>query len=210
MGSGNDWARSLGFPRDMDIFLYRLRSDRTVPVDAALASYVGPEGPETRYFINVAGLAYDASVALAVQGKQYRFPRWLYLYEAVRKLFSYRAPEVRLRSDGLEHNGPAFTINVGVQPYSGGAMQLVPHAKGLQGRMALTVLEPRPGIVLLPQMIRLFNGTLCALPYAHCSEATRIEIEHIDAPVPLEADGEFLGYTPVTFTILPGALNVPC
>lgn len=208
-GSGNDWARSLGFNKDLDSLVKRLETGKFGTANIARMEYMGEEGMTSRYFVNVAGLAFDAAVAKKIHGKRYLLPRWLYLYEALKGLFSYRAEEMKIESDGSSYTGKGFTVNVGVQPFSGGGMQLVPHARDAGKKMALTILEPRPGWQLLPQVIRLYTGTLDKLDYAHLSFASTVRISHFHRKVPLEADGEFLGYTPVNFEVIPDALLVP-
>ena len=209
IGSGNDWARSQGVTRSVNVLLNRMCSKEMNPVDIGRVEYSGDEGDRDRYFCNVAGLAYDAMVAQKLRNKKFRFPRWVYLYEALRGLFTYRGQAASIQVDDQRFEGACFTINAGVQPYSGGGMQLVPHARGLSGKLAVTVLEPRPGLVLLPQMIRLFSGTIHRLSYAHAFTGKEMSVVHCDRPIPLEADGEFLGWTPARFSVIPDALNIP-
>lgn len=209
IGSGNDWARSQGFTRSVKPLLGRMHAAKARLVDIGRVEYSGNEADQKRYFCNVAGLAYDAAVARKLRNKKFRFPRWVYLYEALRGLFTYRGQNASIQVDDTRYDGPCFTINAGVQPYSGGGMQLVPHARGLSGKLAVTVLEPRPGLVLLPQMLRLFNGSLHRLSYAHAFTGTVMNVTHLDEAIPLEADGEFLGWTPARFSVIKEAVFVP-
>ena len=209
IGSGNDWARSHGFKRSVPELIARMHSKKSIGDDIGQIEYSGEEGKQYRYFCNVAGLAYDAAVARKLRNKKFRFPRWVYLYEALRGLFNYRGQNASIQVDDTRYEGPCFTINAGVQPYSGGGMQLVPHARGLNGKLAVTILEPRPGLVLLPQMLRLFNGSIHRLSYAHAFTGAEMDVTHVDEAIPLEADGEFLGWTPARFTVIPDAVFVP-
>lgn len=209
IGSGNDWARSQGFTRSVKALLGRMRSQEADLADIGRVEYSSEEGDRHRYFCNVAGLAYDAAVARKLRNKKFRFPRWVYLYEALRGLFTYRGQNAAIQVDGARYDGACFTINAGVQPFSGGGMQLVPHARGLSGKLAVTVLEPKPGLVLLPQMLRLFNGSIHRLSYAHAFTGVEMSVTHLDEAIPLEADGEFLGWTPARFSVIPDAVYVP-
>jgi diacylglycerol kinase family enzyme len=59
----------------------------------------------------------------------------------------------------------------------------------------------------LPKLAKLYRGTLLGDPLVRHGASTRVRIE-ADPPAPVEADGQLVGTTPATFTIVPRALRV--
>ena len=66
-GTGNDWARMHGISTGIRTRLQALLEPKTVLQDAGLVQYVRDGKPASRYFVNVAGLAYDAFIAKKVE-----------------------------------------------------------------------------------------------------------------------------------------------
>jgi diacylglycerol kinase family enzyme len=88
-------------------------------------------------------------------------------------------------------------------------MQLVPQAVPDDGLFALTFARRLPKWEVLLQMPRFYNGTLLDHPKVEGFQAKSIRVEHAgDTPTLLEADGEFLGETPVEFVLLEKALRI--
>jgi diacylglycerol kinase family enzyme len=102
-----------------------------------------------------------------------------------------------------------YTINVGLCRYSGGGMQLVPHAIPDDGLLALTFARKLPKLEVLLQSGRFYKGTLLEHPRIEGYQTDHVRVEAADdEPCLVEADGEFLGQTPVEFSIIPAALKL--
>ena len=94
---------------------------------------------QTRYFANVAGMAYDAFVvAYAEKNKKWVTNTLMYLFLTLNCLFRYKLVKSKIIFDNRLEEGYFNTINAGICKYSGGGMQLVPHAVPDDGLLALT------------------------------------------------------------------------
>lgn len=208
VGTGNDWARMYRLARDPRQRLRDILVGKTVLQDAGLAKYQRDGISEQRYFVNVAGLAYDGYIGQ--QMVQHRVTNRLqYLWLVTRYLFQYRLTKARIRYDQRQVEDFFYTINVGLCRYSGGGMQLVPQAVPDDGLFALTFARRLQKWEVLVQTPRFYNGTLLQHPRVEGYQARSIRVEAVDdAPTLLEADGEFLGETPVEFFLLEKALRV--
>jgi diacylglycerol kinase family enzyme len=105
-----------------------------------------------------------------------------------------------------EFMGRFLTINAGIGKYSGGGMQFVPHADVTRSDFALTCVEHMPRWQLLANIYRLYTGTLLSHSRTiglHCT-SLRVAGDQI----PIEADGEFLGYTPAQISFVPDAFRL--
>lgn len=208
VGTGNDWARSYGIPRSPRERLQRLLQGNTVLQDAGKVTYWREGREEERFFVNVAGMAYDAFIAQKLEHHRMISPVQ-YLLMVARCLFAYTLTSARLSFGDQTVEDHFYTINIGICRYSGGGMQLVPHAVPDDGLLALTYARRLPKWEVLWQTPRFYNGTLLQHPKIGHAQTRELYVEHLgDIPTLLEADGEFLGHTPAVFTILERALRI--
>ena len=208
IGTGNDWARMYGIPHDIRQRLGRLQELKTVLQDAGRVTYCSDGQAQSRFFINVAGLAYDAYIARQLD--KHRFVnRMQYLLMVGQYLFRYRLTPARLLFNGQTVEDFFYTINVGICRFSGGGMQLVPQAIPDDGLFALTFARRLPKWEVLWCTPRFYNGSLLKHPCVSGLQTAHLRVEHLgDTPTLLEADGEFLGETPAEFVILEKALRI--
>jgi len=207
-GTGNDWARQYQIPTDLRRRLERLLEMKTVFQDAGQVKYFRDGKPESRFFINVAGMAYDGFIGKKL-AENHVTNRLQYLLLVGKYLFDYRLRQARILFDNQAVEDFFYTINVGLCRYSGGGMQFVPQAVPDDGLFALTFARRHSKWEVLLQTPRFYNGTLLKHPKIEGWQARSIRVEQIgDAPTLLEADGEFLGETPVEFVLLEKALKI--
>lgn len=199
IGTGNDWIRSYGIPHRMEEWLQMAGGGRIVEQDVGVLHYQHEGETRRRFFVNVAGLAYDAFVVqYAGQRKSPVSGRLMYLALILTCLFRYKLSKAVVRFNGQEQSGYYYTINGGICRYSGGGMQVVPHADPTDGLIALTLAGSLSKIGVLLNTWRFYNASIGKHPKVNLYQTTRIEIDSADGtPIPVEADGEFLGYTPV-------------
>lgn len=208
VGTGNDWARTYAIPHQPRTRLQRLLRGETVLQDAGKVAYWSDGQPAERYFVNVAGMAYDAFIAQKLD--RHRFvSRLQYLLMVGQYLFAYRPTPAHLQAEEGAAEDWFYTINVGICRYSGGGMQLVPHAVPDDGLLAVTYARNLPKWEVLLQTRRFYNGTLLQHPKVGGFQTKHLRVEHLgEVPTLLEADGEFLGTSPAEFWVLEKALRV--
>lgn len=209
IGTGNDWARTYRIPADPRARLQRLLEGRCVCQDVGKVVYYGNGDPAAeRYFANVAGMAYDAFIIQKTEKRRF-ISHIHYLLSVGRYLFAYEPVHGRLHAAECTAEECFYTINVGICRYSGGGMQLVPHAVPDDGLLAVTYAPRLPKWEVLLQTLRFYNGSLLRHPRVRGFQTKALRVEHIgNVPIGLEADGEYLGETPATFSIEIGALQV--
>ncbi len=219
VGTGNDWIKTHGIPASWKNWIPRIARGKAIYHDVGLLTYQQEGETVERYFANVAGLAYDAYVVRKKEASSgVWFPKMYYLWMVVRCLFEYRLRKATVSfGDQKKASNSAlhkitdhfYTINIGIGRYSGGGMQLVPHADPTSGQLALTVAGPVQKMDVLLYTPSIFAGTLHRHPKVNIYHTQKIEIKSEEEnPTLLEADGEFLGHTPVTCCVLPQALKV--
>ena len=204
-GTGADLRRSIAAPRRPEDVPAWLTHDQWRPVDAGVLS----TSSDRRFFINVADVGIGAEVVRrAAHGPRRAGGTVNFLSAAIVSLLVHRNASIRIRLD----EGPWLTrrirtVAIANGAYLGGAMFMAPRAKvddGLFEVITVGDIGRLKGILSLPLLYRGTHERLAEVDFAH---ARQVQIES-DQPVGIEADGELAGTTPVTFTILPKALQV--
>ncbi|MCB0644664.1 MAG: hypothetical protein KDC44_23630, partial [Phaeodactylibacter sp.] len=211
IGTGNDWIRTHGIPRNWEQTLKMIQAGHTLLHDIGQVEYQTDTGSKKHYFINVAGMAYDAFLVRYIEEKNPKGLSKAYYFSMIlRCLFMYRLKRARVWFDGQEEAAKFYTINVGVCKYSGGGMQFVPHADPTSGRLALTLVHAVSKLGVLLATPYFYEGRIRRHRKVTLHEVQEVRVEHVNPkePVLVEVDGEFLGQTPVRYSLLPGALRV--
>lgn len=207
-GTGNDWAREYQIPSDPRLRLQRLLELKSIWQDIGQVQFTRDGQTHSRFFANVAGMAYDGFIGKKLQEKPAR-NKAHYLLKVAQYLTEYQLTRARITFDGQVVEDAFYTINVGICRFSGGGMQFVPQAVPDDGLFALTYARQIPKWEVLLQTHRFYNGSLLRHPKIEGHQARHIRVEHLgDQPTLLEADGEFLGETPIEFTLLEKALQI--
>jgi diacylglycerol kinase (ATP) len=208
IGTGNDWARQYQFPTDPRTRLMQILEPQFFLQDIGLVHFMRDGKPQKRYFNNVAGMAYDGFIGKKLMENPAR-NKLHYLASVARYLMEYRLRKARITFDDQVIEDAFYTINIGICRYSGGGMQLVPHAVPDDGLLALTIARAMPKWEVLLQTPRFYNGTLLTHPRVEGFQVKSLRVEAIDdMPTDLEADGEYLGETPVQFEVIRNAIKV--
>lgn len=209
LGTGGDFLRTLGVPRDLEHAIACLREGKPRPIDAGRASFVDASGrPASAHFVNVASFGVSGRVVELVN----RSPRLLggrasFLVGAVRAIARHRSELVSLRVDGeLVQDGPLVLAAAANGRYFGAGMQIAPEARTDDGLFDVVAVCGLGRAQLLRRLPLLYRGTHLTDPAVRVWHGRIVEALPRGAPVPLELDGEPLGRLPARFEMLPAAL----
>jgi diacylglycerol kinase (ATP) len=204
-GSGCDFARTFGLPSHVDDDLAALDGP-TRPLDVVRVESSGPDGPLTRYFVNVAEAGLGAATVQRADG----YPRWMgrsrYVVAFWPSLASFRPVEVTITGETSSYRGRAHTAILTNARFFGGGMHIAPHSDPGDGRLdaQVNIGPKRQALTLIP---KLFRGTHLPNPRIVQLSSPSFTVD-TDRPIPVEADGEMAGETPARFTVLPGLLEL--
>jgi len=200
-GSGNDWVRSYGIEKSK---LGRsLKNLQTVPLNVIRLTW--PDGKE-RYAFNMIGGALDAAVVDTLLKSKVMIPGSIkYPIALVKTILKPHRWTGSLDVDGKTYSGDWLTIQAGFGKYCGGGMYVLPHAES--NRAALLLMKPKSIGKMITSLSKLYNGKIAEQKEAIALHFTSMEINHTGFPIPIEADGEWLGYSPVKINVEYGMLN---
>lgn len=210
VGTGNDWVKTHHIPKRTKNWIDFLQTGKIAYQDAGWLTYHLNGEEQKRFFINVAGMSYDAYVAKRSEAYKMQLSSTIfYLLLIFRCLFEFKIPRIRVFFDGQTVEKQIYTINLGICRYSGGGLQLVPHARPDDGKLALTLAGriSKLGVLLVTPLF--YIGKIGWHPKVSMFQVEDVFVESADRqPVQVEADGEFLGEGPVRAGVLPKALTI--
>lgn len=210
VGSGNDWCRTFGIPFDYKGAVDILVRKQVMLQDVGKATYMNREEEQVRFFVNIAGMGYDALVAKQtnIQKDKGKGGPLVYLYFVFASLFQFRFPDAVITVDGQQaFSGDIFSMNVGICKFNGGGMMQVPFAVPDDGFLDVTLIKKTSKLMVIRHTTKLYDGTLVHLPFVSTYRGKVISMKS-SKKIYLEVDGESLGHTPFTFEILPRCLKV--
>lgn len=210
MGTGCDFARALGVPRDPEDALAVLRTGKARRIDAGHARYVGRDGaPADSWFLNAASFGVSGRVVELAQAAKWLGGTAAFLVATVRALLRYECARVALRIDGeLACDEEVALVTAANGRQFGGGMQIAPNARLDDGWLDVVWVANTTGLRLVPKLPMLYRGTHLADPVVRARRGRRIEADAAPGAVPLELDGEPLGALPAQIELFPGAISV--
>jgi diacylglycerol kinase (ATP) len=207
-GTGGDFVRSAGIPRNYIKACSSLTSARRRLIDVGVVEYQRAGQTLKRFFINSAGVGFDAAVAEVSN----RLPKFLggtipYILGLLRSLVGYKNKSVTMNVDNRVETKRILSVVVANGCYFGGGMRVAPQADICDGLLDVISVGDMGKIELLRAFPTIYKGTHIYHPKVRMEKATQIEIESSEKFL-VHADGEFLGEGPVSFGLMPSALSI--
>ena len=200
IGSGNDFARALGYPRRRRDVPRFIRDARRRLIDVGEVN--------GRVFVNSAGVGIDGHVAQRiaatsrVAGKTFG-----YFAGSLVGIATYRPQPMRVTVDGEVHDGRFLTVVAANGTHFGSGMHVAPEASLDDGQLDVLLagdLSPWASLVALG---KLYRGTHVDGTTIVMKRARVLEIE-LDRPLRAQLDGETAVAQRFSIRVRPGALEV--
>jgi diacylglycerol kinase (ATP) len=198
-GSGNGLARELGVARRPERALADALSAEPRPLDLGEI--------EGRYFVNIAGIGFDAQIASRFASSQRR--GFLgYANITLQLLRSYVPLTYRITHDGVTEETCAILVTIANSAQFGNGALIAPGARVDDGELDLVVVQERSRFRTICSVPRLFIGTANRMAGCRIARVREVTIES-DAPLTFHVDGEPLqGGARLHARVHPGALRV--
>jgi YegS/Rv2252/BmrU family lipid kinase len=210
VGTGNDWCRSFEIPFKYKQAIKLIKKRKTHWQDVGLVQFYNSETPKQRYFVNVAGMGYDAIVAAKTNKdkEQGKGGTLLYLKNLFTSLVFYKHTQTVLKVDHDQtYRHKTFSLSVGIGKYNGGGMKQLPLAEVNDGLFDVTLIKKLGKLTVLKEVKNLYDGSFIHHPKVETFRGKNLLIES-EPHITLEVDGESLGHSPFRFEIIPSSLQV--
>lgn len=181
MGSGNGFARHFGVPLNPRLAARALREAERKRIDVGLAA--------GRPFLVTCGLAWEAELVKGFEQSLIR-GQFSYIFAGLFRFFTYRPQDFRVRVDGNEVDvrRPLILTVANLTQYGGGA-RIAPGARHDDGMLKLIAIQHIDALKGLPQLYRLFDGTINAMEGVQTWSFRRMEVSR-DRAEPVQVDGD--------------------
>jgi diacylglycerol kinase (ATP) len=206
LGTGNDGARTLGIPSELE------QATRVV-VNGTVRSLdliaVGEHVVLNAIGVGLTGDINDRALRL----KEARVPMlrgmMVYLVAALSAILHYRMQVVRMAAGDLHYEGSMLILAVHGGPTTGGGFALAPAAVLDDGLLDGCLVEEVGPIGRLLRLVAAMRGTLGATAGTHEVQARWLEL-HFEKPLPAHLDGNSVTLEPpmARFEVLPRAVRV--
>ena len=204
-GTGNDLARSIGMPEGDVVagthaVLDKLDSPRKVDAIKAHSS-TGPF-----WFFGTASAGFDA--LCNQRANQMSWPKGQRRYDIamVLELAKFKPIHYEATIDGEHRSFDAMLCAVANGPAFGGGMLIAPNAKVDDGYLDLFIVHAMSRLELLRVFPKVYTGGHVTHPAVEFVRAKSVKLSSGNMPV--YSDGEARGHSPLTATVVPGALSV--
>jgi len=204
-GTSNVVARDLDLPFSAGKLADVIAAGKTIRVSLGVASSEGSSDGR-RYFLMMAGIGLDASVARGVNPRlKRRAGELAYWLSGIRHLISWTPELFTIEADNKSFDS-TFTV-IGKGKGYGGQMVLTPGAR---------LKDPEFELFILPPLSNNFSYLkalmACLRGRPERTQATIIKARKVRANTNnnswVELDGELIGQLPMTFEVVPNALSL--
>lgn len=196
LGSGDDFARVTGIPRETRAACELAVRGSAREVDVAVANGLRYAG--------VAGLGFDSEVARYANEKVKRLRgSAVYLYSILRVLPKFRPRRVQIDDREEEIMFAVF----GNSPQYGGGIRIAPGASLDDGMLDACIVHRTSRMQLLKTLPRAYTGTHIRSSFVEMRRGREFHVQS-EQPMDVYADGEPLTTTPVRFGIAGERLRI--
>lgn len=218
-GTGDDFARGLMGRREplshwIDALVTHGRAGRaetTRQVDVLYGTWKNYWTPFICLNASTMGIGGETAARVARQGKFMRSfsGEARFAAAALASLFAWRERQVRITVDDAGYEGEMNLAAVANGLYAGGGMMLSPQAQIDDGKLDVVSASSLTRAQVMRELARIHKGGHVVNPKVRISQGTRVRIETLKSEdaMPIEVDGNVLGFTPVEFRVMPGALR---
>lgn len=202
VGTGCDILRTFALPHDLGEAARHLATEDVYPID--VATLEGEWG--TRYFVNVAQVGVGAAAAETAPRFSRRVGAARYPAAFLMRLPGFPAARVIVETERRTYESKALAVILANAQFFAGGWNVAPKATLVDGVLDVQIIDiaKSRAPAFVPKVIR---GTHLADRAVRRFSAATFRIE-TDVVWPLEADGDYIGNTPVAGRVLPAALRL--
>lgn len=214
LGTANVLARELGIPVDLQgacrLGANHLHHKEVVAGQMHEVTRIDVMKINGRHYLTQVGVGIDSLMIRDTGTEQKRrFGRLAYLATAATRLVGFRPRHFTITVDGRPLAVRATQIlvaNTGMMGHN--AFRWGPNIRADDGKLDVCIVRARTFLDYLGLFWHVIRKSHKQSPNVHYEIASRSVVIEARHPLPIQADGEILGETPVTIEVVPLALKV--
>lgn len=198
-GRGNDLARVLGIPVEVEGAVELLASGSTRSIDVGEVN--------GRRFLGIASCGFDSDANRIANEARLIRGNLVYLYAALRTLAAWKPARFTIDLDHRRHEFSGYSVAVANSRAYGGGMFIAPGAELDDGQLDVVCSARTGKLRFLFNLPRVFSGRHVDSPAVTVLRGAEVEVR-ADRPFAVYADGERLAELPAKVRLLPRALRI--
>jgi YegS/Rv2252/BmrU family lipid kinase len=199
VGRGNDLARVLGIPDEVERAADVIAAGRQRTIDVAEVN--------GRRFLGIASCGFDSDANRIANETKWIKGNLVYLYAALRALVQWKPATFTLHIDGSRKQVTGYTVVAANSKAYGGGMYAAPDAELDDGLLDVGATGNVGKLRFLRGLMKIFKGEHREILEVQAWRGAEIRIE-ADRPFAVYADGDHIADLPATMRLLPRALRV--
>ena len=197
-GRGNDLARVLGIPADVEEAAGIIAAGKTREIDVGEANGLR--------FLCIASCGFDSEANRIANASRISGPL-VYAYAALRALAVWKPATFTLELDGQKVERTGYTVAAANSKAYGGGMLAAPQAELDDGLLDVGASGNVGKLRFLRGLTQIFKGEHLETLEVQMWRTSEVRIA-ADRPFSVYADGDPITELPATIRVLPSALNV--
>jgi diacylglycerol kinase (ATP) len=208
-GTGNVVAFNMGIPREWRPACKVIRKGHTRRIDLGVARAGQGRKMETRHFLLMAGIGYDAKVIEDTSLRlKYVLRDFAYALKTLENVVRHQGTQITLKLDGHRtYADIAWLVMVGNAASYAWNIKITPHARLDDGLLDVCLMPFENKVISVQQALQILTGQHIDRGIAKYWQVQSLRVES-SPNVPIQLDGDEWNSTPVELSLLPGALEV--
>ena len=198
-GSGNDFIKKSGHPKDVEKALDVILKDNV--------GYVDYMDLGTTRCLNVAGGGMDVDVLVKYASVKKLKGSAAYNYALIYTLLHTRFHKLRLIVDGKTMDKSVFMIGIGNGGFIGGGLPICPHAEVSDGKLDVVIVNEMKKRRIPPMLLKFMKGKHVEDKTVEEFRTDRVIIEALDDSR-FELDGEIIEDRYLDIKVVPNKLKM--
>ncbi|KAE9460179.1 hypothetical protein C3L33_07935, partial [Rhododendron williamsianum] len=233
LGTGSDFARTFRWKNDPCKAIERIAKGLRSRIDVGV---ILGGNEDSHYFLNVADIHLSAKAGYFAS-RYKRFGNLCYVIGALQAFFGHHNQDLKIKVNEGEWEvySNVTALCIGNAKFFGGGMKITPNADPSSGNFEVVILQDFKWYDFILKLHKLYNGThlsvknvfsrrhvpeylsaelsqevLTLCSYCPRCSVRSIEVEELEgsSSIYVQSDGEFLGFLPRKFVVLPGAIEM--
>lgn len=198
-GSGNDFIKSLGIPKDPIEAVKTMIMGRHKTVDLAKADHC--------YFVNIASYGFDAEVVKSAGEAPNIIKPISYLYALFKCVIKPKVSEINITIDGIIYKRSVLFVAIANGRYYGGGMMVAPAAEIDDGLLDIILVNHVNSLEIIRFFPKVFTGKHIFHPKVEVLRGKEILVSAM-GEICVQMDGELLDKALNRIKVMPRALKV--
>lgn len=206
-GTGNDIARTIGlYPLEAAVDALRAGNERSFDLIRIDGEDNGRKF--ARFAFLSANVGFSGAANIRPWTKRIFGATAAYYLNTILRLLAHRPPTMSVHWQDNQYEGRTWMVMVAnVESASGGSMRIAPGASPLDGKLWITIIEPKSKLkMLFNELPKVASGDHVNSDGFHYFSTPKVDITS-DVPAVMDPDGEVEWATQATLSVVPGAVR---